>query len=66
MAAPRRRRAIEVIAAYNRVDKWLFRRELNTWLTEEIMQDRAMTEDFRIAMAQLCLTRLSRTIPMSA
>ena len=51
--------AIEVIAAHNRIDKWLFRRDLNTWLTEEIMQDRWMTEDFRIAMAQLCLTRLA-------
>ena len=51
--------SIEVIAAYNKVDKWLFRRDMNTWLTEEIMQDRWMTEDFRIAMAQLCLTRLA-------
>ena len=51
--------AIEAIAAYNKIDKWLFRRDLNAWLTEEIMQDRWMTEDFRIAMAQLCLTRLA-------
>jgi BREX system ATP-binding protein BrxC/D len=51
--------AIEVIADCNKVDKWLFRRDLNAWLTEEIMQDRWMTEDFRIAMAQLCLTRLA-------
>ena len=51
--------AIEIIADHNRIDKWLFRREMNTWLTEEIMQDRWMTEDFRIAMTQLCLTRLA-------
>ena len=51
--------AIEVIAACNKIDKWLFRREMNAWLTEEIMRDRWMTEDFRIAMAQLCLTRLA-------
>ena len=55
--------AIEVIAAHNRIDKWLFRRDLNTWLTEEIMQDRWMTEDFRIAMAQLCMTRLAPDDP---
>jgi hypothetical protein len=56
---PGGRAAMEVIAAYNKVDKWLFRRDLNAWLTEEIMQDRWMTEDFRIAVAQLCLTRLA-------
>ena len=46
------------IAAYNGIDERLFRRELNRWLTEEIMRDRAMSQDFRIAMTQLCLTRL--------
>jgi hypothetical protein len=50
---------IEAIAAYNNIDKWLFRRDLNAWLTDGIMRDRWMTEDFRIAMAQLCLTRLA-------
>ncbi len=51
--------ALEGIAAHNEVDKWLFRRELNRWLTEEIMGDRSMTQDFQIAMTQLCLTRLA-------
>src|SRR5271166_708418 len=51
--------ALEGIATHNGVDKWLFRRELNRWLTEEIMRDRSMTQDFQIAMTQLCLTRLA-------
>ncbi len=50
--------ALEGIAAHNTVDKLLFRRELNRWLTEEIMRDRSMTQDFQIAMTQLCLMRL--------
>src|SRR5271166_6699715 len=37
--------ALEGIAAQNSVDRLLFRRELNRWLTEEIMRDRSMTQD---------------------
>ena len=47
------------VAAYNGIAVQLFRRELNRWLTEEIMRDRSMTQDFRIAMTQLCLTQLA-------
>ena len=46
------------IAAYNEIDVRLFRRDLNRWLTDEIMRDRSMSQDFRIAMATLCRTRL--------
>jgi hypothetical protein len=45
-------------AAFNGVEEHLLRRELNRWLTEEVMRDRSMSQDFRIAMTQLCLTRL--------
>jgi hypothetical protein len=46
------------VAAYNGIDVRLFRPELNRWLTDEIMRDRSMSQDFRIAMATLCRTRL--------
>ena len=46
------------IAAHNEIDVRLFRRDLNRWLTDEIMRDRSMSQDFRIAMATLCRTRL--------
>ena len=46
------------LAAYNEIDVRLLRREVNRWLTEEIMRDRSMSQDFRIAMATLCRTRL--------
>ena len=46
------------LAAYNEIDVRLFRRDLNRWLTDEIMRDRSMSQDFRIAMATLCRTRL--------
>ena len=46
------------VAAFNGIEERLFRRELNRWLTDEVLGDRAMSQDFRIAMTQLCLTRL--------
>src|SRR5271166_468125 len=46
------------VAAYNEIDVRLFRRDLNRWLTDDIMRDRSMSQDFRIAMATLCRTRL--------
>ena len=46
------------VAAANEVDERLFRLEMNRWLTEEVMHDRTMSQDFRIAMTRLCLTRL--------
>jgi hypothetical protein len=46
------------LAAYNEIDVRFIRRDVNRWLTEEIMRDRSMSQDFRIAMATLCRTRL--------
>jgi hypothetical protein len=46
------------VAAYNEIDVRLFRLDVNRWLTDEIMRDRSMSQDFRIAMATLCRTRL--------
>ena len=46
------------VAAHNAVDVRLFRHDLNRWLTDDIMRDRSMSQDFRIAMATLCRTRL--------
>src|SRR5271166_74194 len=46
------------LAAYNEIDVRLLRRDLNRWLTDEIMRDRSMSQDFRIAMATLCRSRL--------
>ncbi len=46
------------LAATNEIDVRFIRRDLNHWLTEEIMRDRSMSQDFRIAMATLCRTRL--------
>ena len=46
------------VAVYNEIDVRLFRRDLNRWLTDDVMRDRSMSEDFRIAMATLSRTRL--------
>ncbi len=46
------------VAAYNGIDVRFFRRDLYLWLTEEIMRDHSMSQDFRTAMATLCRTRL--------
>jgi hypothetical protein len=46
------------VAACNEIDERLFRREMNRWLTDDVMHDRTMSQDFRIAMTRLCLTRL--------
>jgi bacteriophage exclusion system BrxC/D-like protein len=57
---PRRGEAVPVheVAAHNRVEPTLMRRDLRQWLTAEIMRDPEMTQDFRIAMTRLCLRRL--------
>ena len=46
------------VAAFNEIAVPLLKRDLNHWLTDDIWHDRAMTQDFRAAMTQLCLTRL--------
>jgi hypothetical protein len=55
--------AIGEVAAHNRVDDVLLRRDFRQWLTAEIMQDPEMTHDFRVAMTSLCLHRLEPENP---
>lgn len=49
---------IQEVAACNRVDVTLMRRDFRRWLTTEVMRDTEMTQDFRVAMTRLCLRRL--------
>lgn len=46
------------VAAANGIEERLFRLELNRWMTEEIMRDRSISQDFRVAVSQLCLAGL--------
>lgn len=46
------------IADANQVDGTILRRELNTWLTHDLMEDANMAQDFRIAVSRLCQNRL--------
>ena len=46
------------VAACNRIDVILMRRDFHQWLTAEVMRDTEMTQDFRVAMTRLCLRRL--------
>lgn len=50
--------AIEEVAECNRTDAILLRRDVRQWLTGEILRDTRMAQDFRTAMAWLCLQRL--------
>jgi hypothetical protein len=54
---------IEEMAESNHLDVTLLRREFRQWLTAEVMRDTEMTQDFRIAMTQLCLQRLEPEDP---
>jgi hypothetical protein len=49
---------IQDVADHNRLDVTLLRRDFRQWLTAEVMRDTEMTQDFRVAMTQLCLQRL--------
>jgi hypothetical protein len=49
---------VQNVAERNRLDVTLLRRDFRQWLTAEVMQDTEMTQDFRMAMTQLCLQRL--------
>ena len=49
---------IQDVAERNRLDVTLLRRDFRQWLTAEVMRDTEMTQDFRVAMTQLCLRRL--------
>ena len=54
---------IQDVAERNRVDVTLLRRDFRQWLTAEVMRDTEMTQDFRVAMTQLCLQRLEPEDP---
>ena len=45
------------VAACNRIDVILMRRDFHQWLTAEVMRDAEMTQDFRVAITRLCLRR---------
>ncbi len=49
---------IQDMAECNHLDVTLLRRDFRQWLTAEVMRDTEMTQDFRVAMTQLCLQRL--------
>lgn len=49
---------IHEVAQCNRVDLTLMRRDFRQWLTAEVMKNAEMTQDFRVAIMQLCLRRL--------
>ncbi len=51
--------ALTEIAESNKVDATILRREFNSWLTADLMNDPSMAQDFRIAVMQLCLNRLA-------
>lgn len=55
---PGRAVAIDQVAECNRIDVTLMRRDVRQWLTGAVMRDTEMTQDFRLAMTQLCLHRL--------
>jgi hypothetical protein len=50
---------LQQVAAANGVDLTILRRDFRRWLTEEVMRDPEMTQDFRVAMTHLCLRRLA-------
>jgi hypothetical protein len=51
--------ALKDIADANNIDTTILRREFNGWLTTKLMRDTRMAQDFRIALMQLCLNRLT-------
>jgi len=57
---PRTGEAVPIfeLAECNGIDVTLLRRDCRRWLTAEVMRDTDMTQDFRVAMTQLCLHRL--------
>ncbi len=57
------------LAAANRIDITLLRRDIKQWLTRDIMRDNRMTQDFRVAMTQICLLQMeprSSEVPVEA
>lgn len=46
------------LAEANEVDEILLRREMQKWVTREIMRENRLAPDFRFAMANLCMRRM--------
>jgi hypothetical protein len=55
--------SVQDVAECNRLDVTLLLRDFRQWLSAEVMRDTAMTQDFRLAMTQLCLRRLEPEDP---
>ena len=54
---------MQALASLNDVEEKLLRKEIHTWLTKRIYKDYKMSQEFRIAMIQLCLAELeSQTV----
>jgi hypothetical protein len=51
--------AMSEIGEANGIDVTILRREVNRWLTSDVMKDPALSQDFRIAVMQLCRSRMS-------
>ena len=49
---------IRQLSLANRQDETLLKRQVYEWLTEYIMRDREMAQDFRAAMTHLCMRRM--------
>lgn len=54
---------LQSIAAMNKVEEILLRREVQTWLTKDIFHDFEMSQEFRIAMMRLCQEQLGMAGP---
>jgi hypothetical protein len=49
--------SLDVVAEANGIDATILRRDLQRWLTKELMRDTRMAQDFRAALTQLCMQR---------
>jgi len=52
---------LQEVAQSNNVDPALLRRQVLQWLTQHLMNESLLTQDFRSAMSNLCMRRLEPT-----
>jgi hypothetical protein len=50
---------LDSLADANGVDRLILGRDVKRWLTQSLMRDVRMAQDFRVAMTQLCLRRMA-------
>jgi hypothetical protein len=55
---PGKHAPLREVAAANRLDETLLSRQVYQWLSNGIMRDREMAQDFRAAMTNLCMRRM--------